>query len=150
MHGSKQPLNHSQFIRHVAIAWIKPLVYWSSNNSRKRGHSSISRSTTITAASTECVSIITRISTVFLPKQNATLSDKSLAPYTGAFRWRLDHAFNNLLVYNDKPEASCKMHYWLSKAKYWAQIMKGLACNVTLCLSCYKSFHKIPNLVKMK
>ena len=86
MHVRKQPLKYYQFIRHVALSWIKPPVYWTSDNSRKRGHSYIPRSTIITADSTECVSIITRRSTVVLPKRNATLSDKELAPFSCALR----------------------------------------------------------------
>ena len=150
MHGSKHPLNHYQFIRYVALALIKQLVYWPSHNSHKRGHSSSSISINITAASTQCVSIITRRSTVVLPKRNATFSDKALSLHSGALRCILDHELDHLPVQNDKPEAGFQIHYWLSKAKYRAQIMKCPALNITLCLSCYKSFHEILNLVAMK
>ena len=150
MHGRKQPLNHYRFIRHVAIAWIKPSVYWPSHNFCNRGHSSISRSTTIIATSTECVSIITIRSTVVITMRNATLSDKALAPYSGELQCRLDHALKHLPVENDKPEYGCQINYCLSKAKYQTQIMKCTACNVNLYLSCYKSFHEIPNLVATK
>ena len=142
INGRSYLIIYYQFIRNVAIYWIKSSVYWPSRTSHEKGRSVSFKSTASNTTST--ASIITRRYTVTLLKQNTILSDKALAPYSGALRCRLDDILSHLSVENDNPEADYQMYYWLSKAKYRAQIIKCITCNAALWLPCYKNF---PNFV---
>ena len=83
-------------------------------------------------------------------KKNAHLTEKTVDPYIGQLRCRLDPSLNHLPTLNDKPESNCQLHYLLVKKIYRAQLMKCNTCNVLLCIHCYKRFHELPNLKRIK
>ena len=80
----------------------------------------------------------------YIDRKNKTFSTKSLEPYHGTVRCRVDITLTHLPVKNDKPENSCQLHYWLEKSKYRAQLLTCPTCNVTLCVDCYKYFLETP------
>ena len=80
----------------------------------------------------------------YIDRKNNTFSIKSLDPYQGTLRYRLETTLTHLPVKNDKPENSCQLHYWFEKSKYRAQLLRCPTCNVTLCVDCYKYFHETP------
>ena len=85
-----------------------------------------------------------------IPKRNATFTDKSLDPYTGILRCRLDTSLDHLPEDNDKEEGSYQMHYWQAKTKYRKQLLKCATCQVYLCIKYYKTFHTRPSLILIK
>ena len=147
VHEKKPPLSHYDFVRQVSLAWLKPSVYWPEDSRRVSGSlASVSTSKTDTTIAS---SIITRRK-INVKKKNSTFTNKSLDPYSGILRCRLDHSLDHLPVKNDKPEASCQLHYWILKEKKRAQLLRCSTCNATLCISCYKCFHQVPNLQTIK
>ena len=147
IHGRKSPLTHYGFNRAVALAWLKPSTFWSSRFSGVRKHTN---GTSVTTDSTIASSIVTRKKQNDIDKKNASLTENTLDPYIGQLRCRLDHSLNHLPSLNDKPESNCQLHYFLVKKKYKAQLMKCQTCNVLLCLHCYKKFHEVPVLKRVR
>ena len=148
MHERKH-LSHYDFIKQVALAWIKPSTYWPSSNSNSNKQTGSNPSINSMPSSATCPSangsIVTR-RRINLNKKNSTITEKTLDPYSGILRCRLDHSLNHLPVRNDKPENNCQLHYWTDKIKIRSQLMKCMTCNVTLCINCYKHFHEVANL----
>ena len=147
IHEIKLPLTHYEFIKAVALAWIDQDTYWPVQTARRKKTTSSSCST----AAISDRSIITRLSTVPpAPKKSSTCSDRSLDPYNGALRCRLDTCLNHFPVENGKSEANCQLHFYTSRKKVRSQLMKCETCNVILCIQCYRKFHEIPNLKSQK
>ena len=145
IHEIQAPLTHYDFIKKIALAWIDPENYWPKQTTRS-AKTSISSSSTSTTRS-----IITRLSSVPPPpKKMATFSNRSLDPYIGALRCRLDRNLDHLPVENDKPHANCQLHFYLSKVKRRSKMMKCNTCNARLCIDCYKKFHTVPDLKTQK
>ena len=78
----------------------------------------------------------------------ATLTDKTMDPYNGQLRCRLSHNLMHWPIQVKSIHRNCQMHYWLYNKKHRAQLMHCPACNVTLCLDCYKPFHETPNICR--
>ena len=148
IHKKEPPYTHYEFVRQVALAWLKPSKYWhSSASAMQQGdqHSLESSNHASMKSDSIASNIITRKRKMkYIDRKNNTFSTKSLDPYQGALRCRLDVTLTHLPVKNDKPENSCQLHYWLEKSKYRAQLLRCPTCNVTLCVDCYKYFHETP------
>ena len=149
-------LSHYEFIKSIALAWLKPSAYWSGTTTSKTGRSRSPQpsqgSSSVADSSSYCTvaeSVISRRK-IHVNKKNSTLTNKALDPYAGSLRCRLDHNLNHLPVNNDKPETNCQLHWWASKQKIRAQLMKCSTCNVTLCIKCYKIFHEVAQLKATK
>ena len=147
----RKPLTHYAFIENIALAWLKPSEFWqtaATENSQRPSRSTCTVvSSVATAASSTTVSESVKARrAIKINKKNATFTENTLNPYTGALRCRLNHQLNHLPVPNDKRENNCQLHYMANKTKVRAQLMKCPTCNVTLCLPCYKSFHEVANL----
>ena len=138
MHHRKPPFNHYEFIKSIALAWIDPDTYWPQKSGKRDNDASSSSSSRMSKRSKPS------------PKRNATFTDRSLDPYTGSLRCRMDTRLNHLPEENDKDEGSCQMHYWKDKSKYRKQLLKCAACQVTLCVKCYKTFHDTADLMNLK
>ena len=80
--------------------------------------------------------------------QCSTVTDKSMDPYTGKLRCRLDKKLVHWPVQIKTQHSQCQMHTWLYNVKYRSQLMHCPTCNVNLCLDCYKPFHEIPNIIQ--
>ena len=148
----RKHLSHYEFIRKIGLAWLKPSAYWQSQaTSTKRGEGKSTRkvsdeNTSVSVDTcTVAESVVARRKILFT-KKNSTMTANALDPYSGYLRCRLDHNLNHLPIRNDKPENNCQLHYWATKQKVRAQLMKCGTCNVTLCISCYKLFHESAQL----
>ena len=149
IHERKPPFSHYKFVEKVALAWLKPNEFWPSNNSKKNDP----RDNSSTIESSIASSIVAKSRIKFVRQKNSTITDKALDPYIGNLRCRLDTSLNHLPEKNNKPDKNCQLHYWFDKTKSRAQLMRCLSCNVTLCISNYKSFHEVPflkNSIKKK
>ena len=80
--------------------------------------------------------------------QGSSLTDKSMDPYTGQLQCRLDKKLVHWPVQIKTRHTQCQMHTWLYNVKHRSQLMHCPACNVNLCLNCYKPFHEIPNIIQ--
>ena len=78
----------------------------------------------------------------------AFVTDKTMDPYNGQLRCRLNHMLNHWPVQVRSKHRNCQMHSWQYKIKHRSQLIHCPACNVTLCLDCYKPFHEMPNIDK--
>ena len=134
---------HYELIQDIAIAWLKTLQYWPKKKSSTGSGQSSSDSSTVAE------SVVTRRCKIS-PKRSDKFTEKSLNPYSGSLRCRLYCRLNHLPLQNDRPEGSCKMHLWSKRDKYREQFLKCPACNVILCLDCYKPFHEVSNLNNTK
>ena len=143
LHLRKPPWNHYEFIRAVTLAWIDPKLYWPVKSKKRASSSSVCDTSTTSSSRTSKKSKKIR-------KRNATLSDLSLDPYSGTLRCRLGSRLTRLPEEEENGETSCQMHYWINKSKYRKQLVKCAACQVTLCLKCYKIFHDRPDLMSLK
>ena len=114
MHERTVPLTHYEFIRQVALAWLKPSKYWPNKN-KDSTRSIASTSSFINQCSV--ASAVTSRLKLNTKKKNATFTNKSLDPYSGDLRCRLNNSLNHFPVKNDKPEGNCQLHYWLAKEK---------------------------------
>ena len=145
MHDRKPPCTHYQFVKEVALAWLKPSVYWYNSAKKSDLQSRVSSSNGSTISESIASNIVSRKRQMkYIDRKNNTVSAKSLDPYQGALRCRLDVTLSHLPVKNEKAENSCQLHYWLAKSKYRAQLLRCPTCNVTLCVDCYKHFHETP------
>ena len=145
IHDREPPCTHYEFVRKVALAWLKLSEYW--HNSAKKSDLQSRASTKNDSIMSESIasSIVSRKRKMkYIDRKNITFSTRSLDPYQGALRCRLDVTLTHLPVKNDKPENNCQLHYWLEKSKYRAQLLRCPTCNVTLCVDCYKFFHETP------
>ena len=143
IHGRRMPRTHYEFIQDIDIAQLKPSQYWPKKKSSTGSGQSSSDSSTVSA------SVVTRRFKLF-PKQSSEFTEKSLNPYSGSLRCRIDCILNHLQLQNYKPEGSCQMHWWSKRDKYRKQLLKCRALNVILCLDCYKPFHEVSDLNNMK
>ena len=89
LHLRKPPWNHYKFIRAFNLAWIDPKLYWPVKSKKRVSYSSICDTVTTSSSRTSKKSKTIR-------KRNATLSDLSLDPYSGALRCCLDSRLTHL------------------------------------------------------
>ena len=139
-HDRSLPMNHYEFIKAVALAWLDPDTYWPAQ--KKKTSRSVSSSTTATPKT----GISTRRSLKIQPKKSASVTDKYLDPYTGVLRCRLNTSLCHLPEENKKNEANCQLCNWAIKKKNRSRLMTCPTCNIILCLTCYKKFHLVADL----
>ena len=80
-------------------------------------------------------------------KKCNTITNNTMDPYTGKLRCRLDRTLCHLPEQVKSEHVQCAMHSWLCKVKKRSQLMHCRACDINLCLDCYKPFHQIPNII---
>ena len=149
IHEREPPFSHYEFVKKIALAWLKRNEFWPSNKSKKNDP----RDNSSTIESSIASSIVAKRRIKFVQRKNSTITDKALDSYIGNLRCRLDTSLNHLPEKSNKPDNNCELHYWFDKTKCRAQLMRCLSCNVILCISCYKSFYEVPflkNSIKKK
>ena len=139
IHGRQMPRTHYEFIQDIYLAWLNISQYWPTKKSSTGSGQSSSESTTVAE------SVVTRRCKLY-PKRSDKFTEKSLNQYSGSLWCRLYFRLNHLPLQNYKPEGSFQMHWWSKRDKYCKQLLKCPACNVILCLDCYKPFHEVLDL----
>ena len=147
MHDRVPPLNHYEYIRAIALAWLEPERYWPrKTNPRKNA-------TTTSSNSGSSISVISRLrpsGRVSKVAKNITFTDRTLDPYMGALRCRLDTHLSHLPEFSNNKVSNCQLCYWKSKSRVRGHVMKCSSCQIHLCLECYKPFHEQVNLQTVK
>ena len=77
-------------------------------------------------------------------------NDKTLHPTTGKLRIRLDTSQPHWPLENQKSEANCQLHKWVTGKKKKGSLVRCSVCNVTLCVKCFVQFHTISDLQHSK
>jgi len=142
----KKRRSHLEFRKDLAIAWIDPEYFWRYLESNKVPHKRKSAE--------EAISPITLDSAIqSIAKRRCTaITELSLDPNNGSLKCRLsrngiDHMHDKPL--NGKDSTRCQLHRWLG-FEYCKYVSFCRACNVHLCVSCYRLFHTEIDIVGQK
>ena len=120
IHEREPPFSHYEFVKKVALAWLKPNEFWPSIKSKK----SIPCDNSSTIKWSIASSIVAKRRIKFVQRKKSTITDKALDPYIGNLRCRLDTSLNHLPEKKNKPDNNCQLHYWFNKTKCRAQLMR--------------------------
>ena len=83
--------------------------------------------------------------------RNSCITDKSLDPFKGQLKCRLDHTIVKHMPSRVAGKHKyCQLNYWASKKKKHTQLLKCDACGVHLCIDCYALCHTEANPVGKK
>ena len=154
------PMSHYDFLEKVAIVWIKEGTKFFRNKKMNidDGVSSISSGwSKRSLTSINSTRIGTRMQTAAKRnKKSTSFSDSALDPFKGSLRCRLDHAnvkhMPTRVIKSTKGGSNkyCQLHYWATKKKHFADLMRCDACEVNLCVDCYSIFHEESSIVAKK
>jgi Transposase IS4/SAP domain len=75
--------------------------------------------------------------------------DNSLQP-DGKLRCRLRRDLHHWPAPAKNHKQRCCLHRWAAEIEVKAQVIYCHDCNVHLCVSCFKAFHTVPNIVEKK
>ena len=154
----KDLMSQHDFRKHVALAWINPEEYEGDLGATKEIYARKKRKTT---TDDSCVSSVTMSSLatahhsiafrspVRTKSRAAAMTDETLDA-NGKLKIRLNSALDHLpdgTTISSKPR--CALHRCVGIQKK-AHIMKCTTCNANLCLTCYKLFHNVTDLVSIK
>lgn len=134
---SIKPMNHYQFQKECALAWIDPEGFGK-----------------VDGYKTPTDDEVSTISSVSSSKRRSRITDEALDPLKGSLRKRLNRNIGHWpsLLPRDKHRNSfaCQLHKWASGKQKKSNIAFCAECNVALCLDCYESFHCVFNLLDEK
>ena len=86
--------------------------------------------------------------------KNKSITELALHPINGSLKVRLNDFMNHLPVVSQNKRPKCQLHRWArgrdAKEVRGVKVVHCNACNVDLCLSCWKKFHECANLVEIK
>ena len=172
----KNLLSQYDFRKEICLYWINPTKFareydtlpYTPLSTRKRSHTATTANETIAtrtsprgkearrrmefsiASPDSTISSLTGLSS---PSYTAaTVNDASLH-IDGKLNRRLDNTCDHTPLL---PTANriCQLHYWCGPVNHKMKHKQNLAycptCKVTLCLECYKTFHREENLVEKK
>ena len=83
------PRTHYEFIQDISLVWLKTSHYWTKKKSSTGSGQSSSESSTVDE------SVVTR-GCKLPPKRSSKFTEKSLNPYSGSLRCRIDCRLNHL------------------------------------------------------
>lgn len=162
----KYLLSHHDFRRAIAEAWLNPEEYEKSQKLAQEQEQTenfvkkrkLAVSTTSTVASSVASSITMNssksiYSAIQKEQQQGTkkhckhVNDDSLDP-TSSLCIRLDSTLDHLPD-PANGRARCSLHRWLG-IETQKQVSYCTVCNVHLCVRCYRIFHTVPDMSKIK
>ena len=159
MHGLK-PMTHYHFREKIALAWLDEDQFWSTRYSRRpRSTPGTRRNTSSTkslksssfssARVTRSVATSSTISTSSAGKSCKTLNQSALS--NGSFDKRLiiSDEYTHLPAPATSKYSECQLHKW-SEKRTRKQIAYCADCNICLCIKCYKTFHTVLDLQRVK
>ena len=149
----KDLLSHYDFRKDIALYWINPDLYMEDNKQLAQASEEFSisrkkRNPIVLSSSQSSISNLSSPPTSIV-KRSAALTDGSLK-LTGILKCRLDRSIDHLPI-PAKNKSLCPFHQWAAEIRNESG-NRGYcqACNVTLCMECYRLFHMEPDLVKKK
>ena len=151
MHGLK-PMSHYSFREQVALAWLYEEKYWPTRYSRRpRINKSDSSSNKKRQVSTSHMtrSSSSTISVSVTSKSCKTFNQNSLTNGSFDKRLILSDEYTHLPVPAKSKHSECQLHKWSNK-RTRKQIAFCADCTVCLCIQCYKAFHTVHDLRRVK
>ena len=154
MHGLK-PMSHYSFREQIALAWLDEEKYWPKRYSRRpRTSSASSQSRKKQTVSTTSSGRVTRsIASSSIASSTAkyckTLNQSALVNGSFDKRLVLSDEFTHLPAPALSKYSECQLHKWSDK-RTRKQIAYCADYNVCLCIQCYKAFHTVVDLRRVK
>ena len=153
MHGLK-PMTHYHFREKVALAWLDEERFWPGRYSRrpKINTECKSRKTHVSATASSARvtrSVASSTNTSVTLKSCKALNQNSLENGTFDQRLILSDEFTHLPTPAVSKHSECQLHKWADK-RTRKQIAYCSDCNVCLCIQCYKAFHTVLDLRRVK
>ena len=159
----KHRRSHLEFRKDLAMAWINEdyfMHYLETNKlpqKRKAAETVCSPLTLDTEIQSVGTSTSSRTrnkdSVAAVSKRRCTaITDTSLDPQNGSLKCRLSRfGFDHMQdkPTNRKDKTRCQLHRWLGY-EYCKHVSFCRACNVNLCISCYRLFHNERDIVDRK
>ena len=150
MLDSKNTVSHYEYIKEVALAWVNremylPKVIGIRSKKRKpdddkpntRASRKINFDMNSDASITSCIRV----------------NDSTLHPNNGKLSCRLNTTVQHFPSKPRVKRARCALHRW-ARGREGSEVMRDLNtctyCQVTLCITCFHTFHKEANLLEMK
>ena len=156
MHGLK-PMTHYYFRESIALAWLDQEKFWPSRYSRRCRSDSNGTSTKKQASKKQAsLSRVTRSATIAsntttssIHKSCSTLNQFSLEGGSFDNRLILRDDYTHLPAPAISKHSECHLHKWADK-RTRKQIAYCADCNLCLCIKCYKVFHTVVDLNRIK
>lgn len=152
MHGLK-PMSHYYFREKIALAWLYEERFWPRRYSRRPKSTDSKKSKIAAPASASSARVtrsVTSTSTVSAtPKTCRTLNKTTLSNGNFDTRLILSDDCTHLPAPALSKYSECQLHKWADK-RTRKQIAYCSDCNVCLCIQCYKAFHTVLDLRRVK
>ena len=156
MHGLK-PMTHYYFREKIAFAWLDEERFWPGRYSRRpkiniKSDCKKRKMHVSTLASSARVTRSVASSTVTSGTSNKmcrTLNQGSLSNGSFDKRLVLSDEYTHLPAPAVSKYSECQLHKWADK-RTRKQIAYCSDCNVCLCIHCYKAFHTVLDLRRVK
>ena len=156
MHGLK-PMSHYFFREKIALAWLDEEQYWPRRYSRrpKSNNKPDSKSKKVHVSSSASSARVTRsvasstLSTTGTVKVCRVLNQNSLNNGNFDKRLILSNEYTHLPAPALSKHSECQLHKWSDK-RTRKQVAYCADCQVSLCIQCYKVFHTVVDLRRVK
>ena len=152
MHGLK-PMTHYSFRESIALAWLDQEKFWPSRYARcyrgdSKGTSGRKKQASLSRVTRSSINA-SHSSESLISKSCSTLNKYSLE--AGSFNKRLilKDDYTHLPAPAVSKHSECQLHKWANK-RTRKQIAYCADCNVCLCIKCYKVFHTVADLNRIK
>jgi Transposase IS4/SAP domain len=133
--NKKTLLSHYEFRSQIALAWLTGLEDTTGDQDRTKKRKKIDDSSSSTPS-----------------LKSRRVNDASLSPTNGALRSRLDSDYHYPVPAEaDRP--CCSVCRWLASSrdeKVRSNVFTCDRCNVSLCIDCFKPFHTIADVRKLR
>ena len=150
MIDSKAAVNHYDYIKEIALAWINPDIHWPkkiSQKKRKAPKDDGKRNTRASRALDE-----SSVSSSIASSKATPFNDKTLHP-RGKLACRLQHAVQHFPECTTVSRPQCQLHRWARNREgkeVRGSIVTCSICRVNLCIPCFKTFHTEAYIVGKK
>ena len=151
--NGKTPMSHYELGRSICLAKIDPLGHGSC---KQRGSIAFQRGDhrgkpRKYSSKRSAPSVASTASVSFKRQKAASVTCKRLEDLSHGFQaTRLDHGLCHLSVPAVGKKPNCAMCRWATGNQYRAQVSYCEACEVNLCVWCYKNFHTVERLGEEK
>ena len=152
-------ISHYKVLESIAKVWVQDGSEFlkrnksaSSFQTRMRQASSSQSLQSLASSQVTTCSIATRKETKEKKAiKNKQFNEKSLDPFKGSLKNRLDHAnVQHWPCPVTKSDTSCQMHYWATGKRCRKQLIYCELCEITLCIKCFQPFHTEQKLASKK
>jgi len=161
MHGLK-PMSHYHFREKIALAWLDEAKYWPTRYSRRPRSNTTTKNNTVSSKLAKTLQSSVSSARVTRSIASSTLSSSTSTSITcktlnknsianGSFDKRLvlSDEYTHLPAPAMSKHSECQLHKWADK-RTRKQIAYCADCNVCLCIKCYKIFHTVLDLQRVK